>query len=117
MNQNKRKTGGNYEKAVGYYLEQLGYEIVQYNYHCRLGEIDLIAKDGEYLVFCEVKYRKKGAMTGSLEAVGLKKQRTIAQCAKWYLMEHRINNVPCRFDVVGIDGQNIFLIKDAFKLL
>ena len=117
MEQNKRKTGGSYEKAVGFYLEQSGYEILQYNYRCRLGEIDLIAKDGEYLVFCEVKYRRKGGLSRSLEAVGSKKQITIARCAKWYLMEQRLRDVPCRFDVVGIDGQKIYLIKDAFRLL
>ena len=45
-----RQTGTDYERAAGYYLEQLGYEILEYNYRCRAGEIDLIAKDGEYLV-------------------------------------------------------------------
>lgn len=50
--QNNRRTGTNYEKAVGYYLEQQGYVILEYNYRCHIGEIDLIARDGEYLVFC-----------------------------------------------------------------
>ena len=58
MQKYRRKTGTVYEQAVGYYLEQQGYEILVYNYRCRFGEIDLIGKDGEYLVFCEVKYRK-----------------------------------------------------------
>ena len=52
---NKRQTGAAYERAAGYYLEQLGFEILEYNYRCRAGEIDIIAKDGDYLVFCEVK--------------------------------------------------------------
>lgn len=54
---NNRKTGGNYEQAAGFYLEQHGYQILQYNYRCRIGEIDIVAKEGENLVFCEVKYR------------------------------------------------------------
>lgn len=58
--QNRRRTGADYEKAAGYYLEQLGYEVLQYNYRCRSGEIDIVARDGEYLVFCEVKYRSDG---------------------------------------------------------
>ena len=57
IQKNRRKTGADYEKAAGFYLEQMGYEILQFNYRCRLGEIDLIAKDGAYYVFCEVKYR------------------------------------------------------------
>ena len=54
----------------GYYLEQQGCEVLEYNYRCRAGEIDLIAKDGEYLVFCEVKYRsdgRKGSPSGGSE--------------------------------------------------
>ena len=54
---NNRKTVGNYEQAAGFYLEQHGYQILQYNYRCRIGEIDIVAKVGENLVFCEVKYR------------------------------------------------------------
>ena len=101
---------------MGYYLEQSGYEVLQYNYRCRLGEIDLIAKEGEYFVFCEVKYRKEGAATNSLEAVDRKKQRTIIRCAKWFLMENGLTDVPCRFDVAGIDGQKIILVRDAFRV-
>lgn len=54
---NQRSVGARYEQIAGKYLEQQGYQILQYNYHCRQGEIDIIARDGEYLVFCEVKYR------------------------------------------------------------
>ena len=55
--QNKRRTGTEYERRAGAYLEERGYEILEYNFRCRMGEIDIIARDGEYLVFCEVKYR------------------------------------------------------------
>ena len=50
VQKNRRRTGAAYEQAAGFYLEQLGYEILQYNYRCRSGEIDIIAKDGETLV-------------------------------------------------------------------
>ena len=109
-----RQTGTDYERAAGYYLEQLGYEILEYNYRCRVGEIDLVAKDGEYLVFCEVKYRADKRKGGPLEAVGPGKQKTIFRCAMFYLTEHHIKNVPCRFDVIGIEGTEVTYIKNAF---
>ena len=55
MGKNQRRTGAIYEQKAGAYLESQGYEILEYNYRCRSGEIDIIARDGEYLVFCEVK--------------------------------------------------------------
>lgn len=110
----KRQIGSNYEQASGYYLEQQGYKILEYNYRCRMGEIDLIAQDGEYLVFCEVKYRKTYGSGSPLEAVDVRKQRVIRKVAEHYLMMHRINEIPCRFDVIGIEGSRISLIKNAF---
>lgn len=112
--QNRRRTGSEYEQAAGYYLEQSGYEIVQYNYRCRKGEIDIIAKEGTCLVFCEVKYRADERKGSPLEAVDARKQRTLFQCAQYYLTEHHLEDVPCRFDVIGIEGTKITLVKDAF---
>ena len=111
---NRRSTGAAYEKAAGYYLEQLGYEILEYNYRCRRGEIDIVAKDGDYLVFCEVKYRSDGTKGDPLEAVDARKQQRIRRAALYYLTEHGKNNVPCRFDVIGIQGTKITHIRDAF---
>ena len=66
------------------------------------------------MVFCEVKYRS-GSLAGSpLEAVDYKKQQVIFRCAQFYLAEHRLQDVPCRFDVIGIEGEEITQIKDAF---
>ena len=110
---NNRRTGTGYERKAGAYLEFLGYKIVTYNYRCRLGEIDLIARDGEYLVFVEVKYRTTG--------VDARKQQTIAKCAMHFLMKQGNDDVPCRFDVVAIAGaegqEEITLYKDAFTLM
>ena len=58
---NRRRTGTKYEKIAGEFLEKQGYRILEYNFRCRYAEIDIVAKDGEYLVFCEVKFRKTGA--------------------------------------------------------
>lgn len=115
MKQNKRKIGAAYEQAAGYYLEQQGYEILEYNYRCRRGELDIIARDGEYLVFCEVKYRQDGKKGSPLEAVDVRKRRTIYQCAESYMTEKHLKDIPCRFDVLGVEGKKITLIKNAFE--
>lgn len=118
---NRRQTGTDYERAAGCYLEGLGYEILEYNYRCRSGEIDIVARDREYLVFCEVKYRSDNRKGYPLEAVDKRKQQTIFRCAVYYLTEHRLADAPCRFDVIGIDGvggtkeAEITHIKNAFS--
>ena len=57
---NRRQTGTAYERRAGEYLKEQGYELIGYNFRCRQGEIDIIARDGRYLVFVEVKYRGGG---------------------------------------------------------
>lgn len=117
---NKRQLGAYYERTAGRCLEQLGYEILEYNYRCRLGEIDIVARDGEYVVFCEVKYRADGRKGNPLEAVDARKQNVIFRCAMYYLAEHHLEDVPCRFDVIGIQGKDgmkdpkVTYIKNAF---
>ncbi len=112
---NKRRVGSQYEKLAGEYLLSCGYEIVEYNFRCRMGEIDIIARDGNYLVFCEVKYRVGASKGHPAEAVGLSKQRVISKCAAYYLMTRRLTDIPCRFDVVSVEGKEITLIKNAFE--
>ncbi len=97
-------------------MEQQGFEILQLNYRCFLGEIDIIAKDGQYLVFCEVKYRENQTKGGSLAAVNKKKQRKLYQCASHYIMVNSIKETACRFDVIGIDRNRVMHIKDAFQV-
>lgn len=117
---NNRKTGTGYERKAGAYLESLGYKIVTYNYRCKMGEIDLIARDGEYLVFVEVKYRTTDISGYPAEAVDARKQKIIGKCAMHFLMKQGICDIPCRFDVVAIVGaagqEAITLYKDAFML-
>lgn len=112
--QNQRAIGAAYEKQAGEYLTGKGYEIVEYNFHCRMGEIDIIARDGEYLVFCEVKYRSQKGTGHPLEAVDARKQRAISKCAAYYLTTRNLWELPSRFDVVGVDGEGITLVKNAF---
>ena len=111
---NRRQTGTDYERAAGFYLEQMGWTILEYNYRCRSAEIDIVARDGEYLVFCEVKYRSDGRRGDPLEAVDVRKQQRIRRAALYYLTEHGKIDAPCRFDVIGIRGTKITHIRDAF---
>lgn len=112
---NKRQTGTIYEQRAAGYLRRHGYRILQCNYFCPLGEIDLVAKEGAYLVFVEVKYRSSSRMGEGQCAVDARKQRRISRAAQYYLMEHHAwEGIPCRFDVVAVNGQEITLIRDAF---
>ena len=115
MGQNRRNIGSVYEKTAGEYLEKQGYEIIEYNVYSRAGEIDIVARDGAYLVFVEVKYRKDKKCGEPLEAITQSKRRTISKCALSYLKKHRLWEMPIRFDVVGILGEEITLIKNAFE--
>lgn len=111
---NQRQTGMLYERQAAEYLRNLGYEILDRNYRCRFGEIDIVAKDGRYVVFCEVKYRRDSRKGTPLEAVDPRKQHVIFRCARCYLYERRSGDVPCRFDVIGIEGEKVTHIKNAF---
>lgn len=112
---NNRETGSCYENIAAAFLEDQGYVILERNYRDRIGEIDLIAKDGEDLVFVEVKYRKDCKKGYPEEAVGYRKQQHIRHTAQYYLYRrHGGRDIPCRFDVVSILGDEIRLIKDAF---
>lgn len=115
---NLRKLGGRWEKYCAAYLKSMGYEIVQMNYRCRAGEIDIIAKDGRYLVFIEVKYRKSNASGNPIEAVSFSKQKTISFVAAFYLSTHHAKgDTPVRFDVIAILGDKIKVIKNAFEYI
>ena len=115
MGQNKRELGSRYEHLAGTYLENQGYEILEYNVYSRVGEIDIVAREKEYIVFVEVKYRSDERYGQPLEAISISKQRTLSKCALSYLKKHRLWTVPVRFDVVGILGEEITLIKNAFE--
>ena len=100
---------------VAVFLEKNGLKIKEKNFRCRLGEIDLIARDRKYLVFVEVKYRYSAESGGASAAVDCRKQRIISRTALFYLVRHGYGtDTPCRFDVVAIDGDRIEWIRNAF---
>lgn len=104
------------EQKAAEYLKQQGYRILQRNFYSRYGEIDIIAREGRYLVFIEVKYRTNTSHGSPQEAVSRKKQRTICKVANYYRLTHGIpEDTPCRFDVVAILEDDIILLRDAFE--
>lgn len=113
--QNLRERGSHFEKIAGAYLEKKGYRILEYNFRCPYSEIDIIARDGNYLVFCEVKYRNENDKVQPLEAIDARKQKRISMAALFYVGKHKIISEPCRFDVIGISGDKIVHIENAFE--
>lgn len=115
----KTGKGAYFEKKAMRYLAGQGLKTFCCNYHCRFGEIDLVAHDGASLVFIEVRYREKSNYGSALASVTVVKQRKIRRTAKHFLQKHGLGNkMPCRFDVIGItkyDGKlNYQWIKNAF---
>jgi len=116
---NKRRIGGEREQQAGQYLSACGYDILEYNFRSRTGEVDIVAMDGDVLVFVEVKYRSSAGAGSPEEAVGADKIRRICRTADYYRMTHHRElglsaDSSCRFDVVAILGNQIRLIRNAF---
>jgi putative endonuclease len=98
-------------------LRAHGYLVVERNFRCRQGEIDVVARDGgDTLVFVEVRTRADAEHGTALETVRSTKQRRIADAAAYYLTVRRPAFTRCRFDVLAITGEEVVLIKDAFRL-
>lgn len=115
---------GNFgEEFVSRYIEKKGFEIVERNFHSQFGEIDIIVKNSEYIVFIEVKTRKQNSYISGLEAVDIKKQKKIIKTAMIYLSKNDIELQP-RFDVAEVTFtkqndknlvSNINYIQNAFS--
>lgn len=112
---NKRMVGGEAEQMVGRYLTERGYRILAYNFRSRRAECDIVASEGGYLVFIEVKYRSSLREGDPAEAVDARKQRRISEAAMYYLAKHGLSDeTPVRFDVAAVEGRSIRIIKNAF---
>ncbi len=118
MRKNLRSVGTQYEDAATEYLQSKGYEILARNFHARKGEIDIVARDGDTIVFVEVKYRKSDREYGGpLAAVGKSKQQRIHYAALHYIARNRIDEFsPFRFDVIAITPTCIQHYKNAFEI-
>lgn len=108
------------EATARAYLTRRGLRIIAENFACSAGEVDLIGREGDRFVFIEVKTRTSAAFGPPHLAVHRQKQRQIVRAAQWYLAEHRIPDVACRFDVVAVTfpegggAPSIEWIRDAF---
>ena len=100
-----RETGVRWEDAALGYLQRQGLKLVARNFSCRLGEIDLIMRDRDHLVFVEVRFRVADAHGDGTFSVGPAKRVKITRTASVYLQRHpALSALPCRFDVIGCSG-------------
>ena len=109
------------EKIAAAYLKKNGYRIIEINFRCSIGEIDIVAKEKDDLVFVEVKTRKSIELGYPEQAVGIRKQKKMSQLALWYLQKRKIANTNARFDVVAVtlipEKNEVKLIKNAFDFI
>jgi putative endonuclease len=114
-----RKTGAAAEERAMRYLEHQGLKTLERNFHSRRGEIDLIMREADTLVFVEVRFRKDARFGSAMESVTYSKQQRIIAAARLFLgTRTQWSDAPCRFDVLAISGQNpenIDWIRDAFR--
>ena len=115
---NNKIIGRRGEDIAKRYLIDKKYKILEENFKCKIGEIDIIASDGEYIIFVEVKTRTSTKYGIPCQAVNFYKQRIIGKVASLYLSNNKLYNEMCRFDIVGILIMNkqisISHIENAF---
>ena len=104
---NKRELGARYEIRTADYLQHQGYTILERNFHCHLGEIDLIARRGRTIAFVEVKYRAGRDYGFPEEAVDFRKQRRIMRVAQYYILTHPwASELDGRYDVAAYQADD-----------
>ena len=101
-----KETGDIAEDIAKQFLIKQGLTIAEQNFHCRFGEIDIIAKHQQQVIFIEVKYRQQANFGGAINAISASKQEKIKKSARIYLQQQQLNeyNTACRFDVIAVDG-------------
>jgi putative endonuclease len=111
----KQEQGRKWENAAMAYLRRHGLVLIEANFRCKLGEIDLIMRDGVNLVFVEVRQRAAGAPVDAAASIGPAKIRRIVRAAQYYLQRfHQMP--PCRIDVVAINGNHIEWLRNAIQV-
>lgn len=118
MTMRRQAVGKSGEDLAVAELERLGYAVLARRYRTRHGEIDIVARDGDTVVFVEVKARLTAEFGAAAEAVTPGKQARLAAMAVDYRARHRLADRPCRFDVVAVDGSGadsrITVYRSAF---
>jgi len=116
VNRPPKTVGADKERLACAYLGSRGLRLLERNYRCRRGEIDLVMREADTLVFVEVRFRASSRFGTPAETVDLQKQRRLAAAASHYLQQNP-NNLPCRFDVIALSGANrIDWIRSAFNV-
>jgi len=108
--------GASAESVAATTLQRAGYRIVERNYRCNAGELDIVAYDDAVLAFVEVRSRADDSHGNAAEMVDRRKQRRVSRVAACYLEDRRPLATHMRFDVVAITGGDVQLIKDAWRL-
>ena len=117
-----RDQGTRYEQLALNHLKSNGLKLVEQNFHCRLGEIDLVLRDDNCLVFVEVRYRSSNRFASAAHSVDERKQAKIARTAAMFLGKNPgLSNCPVRFDVVAFDSTEsdqgtLQWTRDAFRV-
>ena len=107
-------TGQKGEELACNYLVKLGYNVVARNVNIAGGELDIIAIDGSYIVFVEVKTRATNKFGSAIEAVTPAKAKQIIKCARAYIARKSLYGRDIRFDVIGVTGTDIEHVENAF---
>ena len=110
------EVGASSEDRAVDHLVRRGLQIVERNYRCKVGELDIVARDRGVLVFVEVRSRRNADHGSALDAVGWSKRRRVTRTAMHYLASRRPRFEEARFDVVAITGAEIVHIRDAWRL-
>lgn len=113
---NRRQEGILGEDKAIKVLKKQGYKILERNHATRFGEIDVIAEEGGCLVFVEVKKRNTDQFGDALSAITRIKQRHMIKSALWYMKKQKCFNRRVRFDAVGLDGEQVKIVKSAFMV-
>lgn len=108
----RRRTGDDAESQALVYLQKAGLKLIQQNFLCKGGEIDLIMQDGAVLVFVEVRKRSSMQFGGAVASVTPAKQRRMVHAAQVYLLTKK-TQPACRFDLVAIDGEQLNWLKNV----
>jgi len=105
------------EQAVVTLLKNSGLQIIECNYRCKLGEIDIVARDKQTVVFIEVRRRSHGQYGSGFDSVDYRKQQKLIRTAQAYLQKRKLfDQHPCRFDIVSLRSlTDMHWIKDAFQ--
>ena len=115
MHAEKQNIGYKAEEKALSFLAERGLKVVERNFRCRFGEIDLIMLEGEVLVFIEVRKRKNRVFGGAAASVSPTKQQRLVRTAKFYLLG--CAHIPiCRFDVVAFDGTECQWLKNVIEV-